>query len=179
MKKINFTPKTILNIGVGSCPELAVWRNRLPDVALLGVDVRGQRRWNAPFINALVGGQENEEVVFCVSCKSIKCNDLSHRRGGKTKTRTIDGIVSQNNSIPPYFLWMDIEGGELDALKGATKTLLNTPLINLEMREFAWTNNYCKDLNEFLISTGYILIGSENKQGITLEDKLYQRMDWK
>ena len=64
MQKIGFIPKTILNIGVGSCPELSIWRKRLPQVVLLGVDIK-HRRWDAPCVHAVVGSTESNNTMFC------------------------------------------------------------------------------------------------------------------
>lgn len=180
MKTINFIPKTILNIGVGSCPEFSIWRKRLPEVSLLGVDVRGQNRWNAPFVNALVSDQESKNATFCLNCKSLKCTDIKHKRTKAFVVRTIDSIVDETKVEPPYFMWIDIEGGELDALKGSMKILPQTALINIEIREFAWTTNNCGELHSFLVDNGYKLIDQgEIAKTNQLEDKLYQRTDWK
>jgi len=176
MKGINFMPKTLLNIGVGSCPELAVWKKRLPEVALLGVDVR-HRRWDAPCVVAVVSDVSKKDAEYCKNCRSIKCQDPTHssRRGKIGEVKTIDEIVEETKVQAPFFLWMDIEGAELDALKGATKTLVNVPLINIEMREFQWTTNYCNELHDFLVSNEYSLvdISSRNTNNMPLEDKLY------
>ena len=195
MEKINLVPKTILNIGVGSAPELPIWIKSYPEAALVGVDIRGWRKWiklsnPSQFVFSLIGNKESTgEGSFCWRCHSRKCTIPEHEEHKKPckDTRTIDNIVSENaeNIIePPYFMWIDIEGGELDALKGSILTLPQTPLINIEMREFKWTNNNnCTQLHAFLTDHGYKLIDQTEeakKANISnLEDKLYQRIDWK
>jgi hypothetical protein len=176
MNKIKFIPKCILNIGIGSCPELWVWRNRLPDISLFGIDIR-HGRWNAPYIHAVVGSVDGGKVSFCSTCKSLKCEDVNHRKAN-VDSRTIDSIVNEKRLDGPYFMWIDIEGGELDALKGAEKTLSQVPLISIEMREFAWTKNYCEELNNFLKEIGYFKV-DYGKTPWPLEDQLYQRVDYK
>ena len=186
MKKNNFYPKTILNIGIGpSHGEKIVWLEKFPESDLMGVDIRGIGRWGQPFVNALVTNKETAEntktVMFCWACKSIKCNIPEHKIHLRPHNiTTIDKIVEDKKLEAPFFMWIDIEGAELDALKGATETLPKIVLINIEMREFQWTTDYCSQLHSFLVDNGFKLIDQgevaiKNK----LEDKLYQRIDWK
>ena len=104
MQKIKFKPKTILNIGVGSCPELHIWRKRLSDVQLLGVDIR-HGRWDAPCVHTAVG-DSIKDAYFCNSCKSLKCVDQSHSKS-KMQIRTIDDIVEEKKPDGPFFLWIE------------------------------------------------------------------------
>lgn len=177
MESVGFVPKTLLNIGIGCCPELSVWRRRLSGVALLGVDVR-YRKWDAPRVVAAVGDVANPNGVYCIACRSMMCHDPAHDgRRSSVQVRTIDDIIEETKSLPPFFLWMDIEGSELDALRGATATLLQTPLISIEMREFPFSTDYCQHLHAFLVDAGYreIDISSKVPSGVQLDDKLYSR----
>ena len=176
MKKMGFWPKTVINIGIGCCPELQVWKKGLQGVKLLGVDIRN-KGWDAPWINGLVSDNKCNNQ-FCWKCKSLKCIDPLHIKVKYDNVTTIDDIVKEKELEPPFFLWIDIEGGELDALKGAKKTLLDIPLITIEMREFAWTTNYKQELHEFLESSGYRFIDTGPINGLVLEDKIYERVNW-
>jgi hypothetical protein len=176
MLKINFTPKTILNIGLGRCSEIKIWKSRIPEVNIFGVDVRGWQICETPYVNALVSDKEYPFLTFCKDCNSIKCNDNTHNKKKIDRVKTIDGIVKENNLIAPFFLWMDIEGGEIDALNGSLGTLNNTPLINIEIREFIWNNNYGDELNKCLNDNGYYLV-EDCDYGRT-QDKLYKRKDY-
>lgn len=177
MNTMKFVPTTLLNIGVGSCPEYSVWVKRLPPtVKLLGVDCRRRHRWGAEFLCTPVGSV-HQEAHYCSACRSIKCNLPDHPKSFIGNTKTIDGIVEEKGLKPLFFLWMDIEGGELDALHGATNTLKQTPLINIEMHEFQGSTTYCKELHDFLAKAGYLLVQLAYEE--CLEDRLYMRRDWK
>ncbi len=177
MTTMKFMPATLLNVGVGSCPEYSVWVKRLPaTVKLFGVDCRARHRWGAEFLQRAVGSVHQGDVYYCSSCRSIKCNLPDHPKSLIGKAETIDWIVQERNLKPPFFLWIDIEGAELDALRGGENTLKQTPLINLEMHEFQGSTTYCKELHEYLVTAGYGLVAAPYDE--CLEDRLYMRSDW-
>ncbi|MDJ1175405.1 FkbM family methyltransferase [Roseofilum capinflatum] len=86
----------------------------------------------------------------------------------EVKCTTIDSYIHQNKVEEVDFLKIDIEGHEIDALKGGNLLFSskNSPIIITEFNE--QTQNYfgstCKDLAEFLINRKYELyiIGGES-----------------
>lgn len=179
MRKMNFTPKTIINVGVGSCPELKIWMKNIPNVARIGIDIRGQVKWNRNFYYSLVGSV-NQRVSFCTVCNSTRCNNNDHmNRIIEYPMKTLDSIVDEVKCKPPFFIWMDIEGGELEALYGATETIKNTYLINIEINNFPWGKNpinYKDLLHNFIVSSGFSLVDVEMIRSLDISDKLYQRI---
>lgn len=156
MQERGYQFRTLLNIGVGSAPEFRVWKRWYPDHAIVGVDPKPQRAgWTAEYIRAAVGDGSTPGGMFCCRCRSVKC---PHCRGNGNRLvavpcTTIDAVAA--NRPGPYFLWMDIEGAELDALKGAEQTLAHTDWINVEIQEMHGTTHYVKDLHAFLAQHGY------------------------
>ena len=171
MRLYGYEPATVINIGVGSCPELQVWKWFLPSAKLVGIDPRGKRgNWLPPYdyIQAAASDGTRETLDYCHACRATACNDSTHTRRSSIQATTIDE-VSQNYPAP-YFLWMDCEGSELDALKGAEQTLANCSLINLEVRGFAWDMDYPAKLDAWLRSKRYKLTYKH-----TTEDCLYRK----
>ncbi len=166
MKKMGWQPDLVLNVGVGTChPELFVWRKRLPGTMVLGVDIRlGLGLWDALSVNVLAGA-ESGRGSYCWTHKSLKC-DCEKRIS--VKIRTIDEIMQRQRVKPKsIFMWIDVEGSELDVLKGATKTLSKTPLICLENKRNRG------EIAKLLGELGYSRVDEEATK--SLEDALYHR----
>jgi hypothetical protein len=177
------TPATILNIGLGKCFEECIWRVRLPECRRIGVDVR-TRSWTGECVHALVGAHDGEPAAFCRQCRSLACENSDHTKRVPVRTTTIDRIALEKLAVGPFLLWMDIEGGELDALRGAENVLRDTPVISLEMAEVAGMNTRRQQIHEFLAQRGYTWMPSENHPRVTgrsrmrgqrLDDRLYTR----
>lgn len=70
---------------------------------------------------------------------------------------TLDEWCEQNNIGPIDFIWMDIQGGELDALRGAEQTLKDVRVIHTEVG----TNTYYQgqslkpEIDAYLFSQGF------------------------
>ena len=74
------------------------------------------------------------------------------------ETITLDTLVAQNEYSMPDLIKMDIQGAELDALKGATNVLKYCKYLILELQEIDYNRNAPKALEvvEYLKSIGYI-----------------------
>ena len=54
---------------------------------------------------------------------------------------TIDGMVARRQARPPYLIKIDVQGAELDVLRGAENTLKHTEYILLEVSLFQFFKN--------------------------------------
>ena len=72
---------------------------------------------------------------------------------------TVDTLMKEYNEDPALYnvLNMDIEGGELDALKGATELLKHINVIYSEIRfaDLFENGTMCEDLEEFVFKLGF------------------------
>lgn len=166
---------TIINVGVGSCPEARIWEQLHQErgVKIIGVDARGRHnRWPYEYIHAAVGDGTKDFLEYCCGCRSCNCleGEAHANRIARVKSITIDDISA--NYPAPYFLWMDIEGGEREALLGAKKTLENTKFLCLEVSEL-WRNGDTKPLVNLLDKLGYVSCGKVDYPDI--EDELFVR----
>ncbi len=86
---------------------------------------------------------------------------------------TIDDLIAQNQIKPPNFVKVDIEGAELDALRGMTETIKQyKPIIIYEIDDgdrVAYQRKY-QELESFLQSLGYQVNG--------VEEDSYATIDW-
>jgi hypothetical protein len=76
---------------------------------------------------------------------------------------------------------MDIDGSEVEAIKGAVTTLPRIPLICVECVNFEWNTSHKKNIHKILASKGYSKVTDEcvldTVNRAKLEDVLYQRND--
>jgi FkbM family methyltransferase len=88
----------------------------------------------------------------------------------KTKriTMTLDTIVAENKWELPDLLKIDVQGAEVDVLKGAEKTLSNCKDIILEAQHVNYNNGAPKvdEVKEYLESIGFHLINVITKNNI-------------
>jgi FkbM family methyltransferase len=73
--------------------------------------------------------------------------------------RSIDSLVASGDYPLPDFIKMDIQGGELAALRGAANTLANVQFILLEtwlQRGYGKTTPLLHELMEFLVPHGFL-----------------------
>jgi len=138
MMGAGYQPATVLNVGVGSCPELPIWKWLLPQAWLFGIDARARPgRWNGErceYLHAIVSDGSNRDIGYCRKCQSIKCEHAATSKH-RPKVQTLDEIAIEHDLPRPYFLWLDIEGGELEALRGAQFVLANCAWLSLEVHE--------------------------------------------
>ena len=164
MYRFGFKPGSILNVGVGTAPELHVWQWLFPGTPVLGIDPKPLRKkftgsgWDhLSFVQTAVGSKSMPEAYFCRICSSMACKDQQghkiHGKWEKVSVSTID-VVAKDMS-PPYFIWMDIEGYELHALFGARNILKKTDWICVELTN--WVPMHIRKVQQFLLKKGFIL----------------------
>lgn len=177
MWRNKFTPASILNVGVGkTAPEVYIWRWLLPDAQLLGVDPRWSPRGNwtkklkLPQITVGVGDGTSTEAMYCGKCRSVKCADPAHVAKTLVRMSTIDEVAKD---LPgPLFMWMDIDGSEPDALRGAPKTLARTGWVNVECHEAIYGSAHSESIERLLAAAGFQLEFRHDR----CADRLYRNM---
>ena len=181
MHRSKFKPVSIVNVGVGAAHELAIWRWLYPTIPILAIDPRSknpEHRWskgNLTFVRAVACEKESTPVVFCRKCRSLHCKSrIIHRDNGlweDVKRIAIDDLAADFK--PPYFMWFDIEGGEVDALKGAEQTLKQTGWLCSEL--FNWTPGHRTSVLKSLHRRGFALATLFSKDGLFYNKSLLRR----
>jgi len=164
MYRFGFKPASIISAGVGSAPEMYIWRWLFPNIPILAVDpkplmakfTRGD--WSQlTFVQSAVGDGNSSSAYLCRDCVSLVCKDQSsHQSRGRwseTPVSTLDKLAEKFPS--PYFVWMDIEGYELRALRGASAMLSKTDWLCVELTN--WVPRHKKKVTAFLESSGFVL----------------------
>jgi len=171
MQESGFTPRSILNVGMSKAPELVIWRELYPNVPVVGIDpVAWNTRDNVHYIRAIATNGTTPSAQYCTVCKSPVClNPTTHKapRWITVPTVRIDDI-SRDLLEPPHFIWMDIEGSEIVALRGAERTLKQTAWICIET--FDWLPGHASAIDTLLRSSGFV-----QRLNFT-HDTLYERV---
>lgn len=78
------------------------------------------------------------------------------------KTNTLDAIVELNHLPKPDLIKMDIQGAELKALKGATKTLesCNHLILELQHLDYNFGAPKAEEVIEYLKTIGFEMVGN-------------------
>lgn len=88
--------------------------------------------------------------------------DLYFNEAHRTKrhTITLDTLVNRFNLPQPNFIKMDVQGAELDVLKGAKLTLVDVQYLILELQHVEYNKGApnCQEVIEYLDSQGFDLV---------------------
>ena len=147
LKRLGFSPATVIDVGAYKGNWTLEVKKIFSDAQFLMVEAQpdkesrleqiAQGNQNIFFELGLVGSADGEEKVFTVmktgsSVYEQTYEGKSDRKKITLKSNTIDSIIDKYQLPGPYFLKMDVQGYEIEVLKGATHLLLETPVILLE-----------------------------------------------
>lgn len=124
----------------------------------------------------LLGDEEKEEVKFYQNDflpggNSIYRENTDHfplDNYTLKKMHTLDSVVSKNNFPLPQLIKIDVQGAELNILKGAENTLKNCNylIIELQHEEYNLGAPKINDTIEYLTTLGFTLITKMFNNGV-------------
>ncbi len=148
-KELGVAPATVIDVGVeAGTPELY---EAFPDADLLLVEpmeewrsrldqLGGARRVH---VEVAAAGRSPGEATLYVhrvpalsSLLGARVGDAAGAQARRVPVTTVDALVERHGFAPPYVLKVDVEGGELEVLAGATHTLRSSDLALLEVPLF-------------------------------------------
>jgi FkbM family methyltransferase len=171
LRGMNAQVSTILDVG---CSHLSFYydcKEAFPNAQYYGIDasrvaeklcmVRG-----IPFERAVVSDRHkqvdfyyNDYFVSGDSCYKENVDGYIYTPLTKTRrtTTTIDSIFEQNEWTKPDLIMMDIQGSEIEALKGASKTIQNCNhiLLGVQFKEYNLGAPFEPEVLDFMRSIGY------------------------
>jgi hypothetical protein len=178
MREHKFAPASIINCGIGKrSPEIHVWKWLLPEAQLLGIDPRWsprgtwQMEFKAPQVVKALGDGTKATMEYCGACRGKCLSPENHtHRVTVVPMGTLDEIVAEHQLPPPYFLWMDIDGSEPEALRGGTETLKHTGWVNVEFNA-VYGEEHAMQIHLRLAEAGFRL----SHVHLGSHDRLYRR----
>jgi len=146
MRAAGFNPSTIVDIGAYHGEWTRTVSKVFPSAQIVMIEAMDEKR---PILEAvaksnprisvkisLLGRSVNEERQFSVmeTGSSLYTERSDALRSVRlVKTQTLDSTLSRNELRGPIFVKIDTQGAELEILLGATETLLQTEVVQLEL----------------------------------------------
>jgi FkbM family methyltransferase len=141
------SPNGIIDVGAHKGDWIRSVRQIFPNPPALSIEAREEQRASlsqtcselsgVQFVIALLGSEPRSDVQFQVlgtgSSLFAERSDAS-RTTRQMQMRTLDDVVSADGRLkPPIFLKLDIQGAELEVLRGAEKTLSLSEIVQVEV----------------------------------------------
>ena len=152
-ERLGHKPQKILHLGAYLCEEAPIYK-RLGATEVMWVEADPHMFYQAQavcnsypghtILNCAIYDEDGLEKEFFI-CNNRGCSSLKKLYKHKNhyphiqethsitvRTRTVDSICAEYN-FQPDMLNLDLQGGELNALRGSTKTLQNVQLVYSEV----------------------------------------------
>lgn len=147
LRERGFRPGGIIDIGAHEGNWTRLVRTIYPEPPILMIEARSeQERFlqrvcaelnSVGYALALLGPKPSQSIQFhvCGTGSSIYSERSDSQRAVRTMAmRTLDEVAAEFDSLaPPLFLKIDIQGAELDCLRGGEATLRISEVIQLEV----------------------------------------------
>jgi len=142
-----FSPNGIIDVGAHNGDWIRSVRQIFPKPPALSVEAREEQRallqstcselTDVEFVIALLGPDAKSAVEFQVHGTG---SSLFSERSNAARTtrqvpmRTLDDVVAADRRLkPPIFLKLDVQGGELEVLRGGKRTLAMSEIVQIEV----------------------------------------------
>ena len=175
LKNNGFTPRTVLDIGAHSGLWSRMVKTVYPEANIFMVEANKQHTKSLKstknrFEIALLGDRRRESVDYFTAAEGNNTGNSIYKEQTnyfkddnclvkKLPMFTLDFIVEKNNLSGIDFLKLDVQGAEVDILKGATNTIKDVEFILLELQILEYNAGApgFTQVNEYMESIGYTI----------------------
>lgn len=193
----DFIIETLIDVGVGVGKGTSILYEAFPKAKLILVDPNPPSRPIMDNILSLrqgigfsvAAGSEEKSTIFFSNLENAEHSSQANGHFNKEKNEAIeiqmlplDEIIARSQLSGPYGLKIDVEGFELDVLRGATKALPNIAFVLLEAQITGQTvHDKHSEIQAFLASFGFELcdiinVGYERARNRTVQaDMLFSK----
>lgn len=146
MKRLGFNPAVVIDVGAYVGDWTRSLKGIFPEARVLMVEPQSAKAVflskvkselaNVEFRVALLGATAAENVGFCESeTGSSVLMEVEHRRPATTymAMTTLDAIVENSPFARPNFIKLDVQGYELEVLRGGERTLACAEVVLMEI----------------------------------------------
>lgn len=165
LKKLGFQPRYIVDCGAYEGLWTKEFFSVFPNAHSLLVEAQSNKieviqnnlPKNITVYNALIGSEDDKEVLFSISETSSSVIDSLDNSSiiSYSKTRKLDTIINELQFPEPDFIKIDVQGYEVEVLKGATKAIQSCEFVLLELTLMPLNNeptilevmNYMNNIN--------------------------------
>jgi FkbM family methyltransferase len=142
LKTIGVSPKNVLDIGAYHGEWTIEFLSKFPQSNILMIEAQGSKMKrledisnkyeNVKCYEALISSIDGETVTFFEDETASFASFQNIEKGVKKQTETVDTILNKIGFQSPDFIKIDIQGFELEALKGANASLSTAEFCLLE-----------------------------------------------
>jgi FkbM family methyltransferase len=150
MRNLGFHPKTIVDVGAHVGQWSLLVNEIFPDASFLMLEAQTSKSATLDAVSrahpktfrhriALLGPEPRENVVFheCddapTASSVLSCHEPLAFQDVKRRMETLDSVLAETGIPQPDLLKLDVQGYELEVLKGAEKTLVAGPAVLMEV----------------------------------------------
>ncbi len=177
---LGFSPRTVIDVGVGhGTPELY---GKFPGAVHLLVEPLEEyeptikeisRKHNATYMIAAAGARAGQTTFNVYS--NMESSSLYSARDGASngaartvRVVTLDDLCAERSLPPSYVIKADVQGAELEVLKGAAGILADTELVLLEVSLFEFYEGIPQlyEVVAFMKERGFVvydIVGGHNR----------------
>ena len=145
-KRNGFNPRVIYDIGAYYGEFTSIVKEIWPEARVIMFEANPDCQ---PFLNThgehyihLLSNEDNRTVKYYTGNNFISGNSyykenseiFSSERFIEMKTRTLDSVVREHDLPPPDFIKIDVQGAEIDVLRGAGEALKNAKALFIELQ---------------------------------------------
>jgi FkbM family methyltransferase len=192
-RSMGFVPRTVIDVGAayGSFTQLS--RTVYPDARYLLIEPLVEYR---PLLESVKQSSGSLDYVIAAASAlhgemtinvhpdlvgSSVYREVETGTGVNGVTRivrsiTLDNLVEQTKAPGPFLLKIDVQGGELDVLKGAERTLTDSELVVLEVSFFKFFEDgpECTEVLTYMKAQGFVPYDIVGRQYRPLDGALSQ-----
>lgn len=201
LSDLGFKPNTVIDVGAYKGLWTTEVKNIFKDSKFLMVEAQPDKKDileklvnSDPRLNyepSLAGNKDGEEQIFTVmktgSSVYTQIYEGNAERSEITlKSKTLDTMINEHGLKGEFFLKLDVQGYEIEVLKGAENILKNTPAIILEASLLNYNSGapLIDEIMAFLKDKNYLLFdicefNRKSEDGVLNQvDLIFCKADW-
>lgn len=174
MRRLGFNPRTAIDVGAYRGEWSVMARQIFPEISVVMLEAQEGRRADleavkqslGPGIDYLIAllGAKNDEVIFHESLQaptgsSVLANQTTDRtREIRCTMKKLDDVLAQAGMPLPELIKLDVQGYELEVLKGASKCLQHAQAILMEvsLMEMYQKNPILHEVIAFMFENNFV-----------------------
>ena len=178
-KNENYPIKVCFDIGARDCNESLAFYNTYnckiysfePNPLQKNICLKAIEETDISFFDVALSDQEGYLDFYIThdnmgAASLLRPKEIPHVPGTynvsltKVNTYSLDKFVKNNNLKQPDLIWMDVQGNELNVLKGSIETLKNVKYICSEVGVVSYYDNHTlePEINNLLLSLNFEIV---------------------
>lgn len=174
LRKLGFRPRFIIDIGAFDGGWATMARTEFPEASILMLEAQENKRavleavknsghGKIDYRMAVMGALNGEKVVFHeyenspTASSMLQDHAATPTRKVETELRTLDSILSAEGFPKPDFIKLDVQGYELEVLKGASSALADAQAVLMETSiiDVYQNNPVLSEVTAFMAERGF------------------------